>query len=74
MLNKHLEWSACSVSCGKGVKIRTRLYISASAHKKCDVELIQRTPCIASKQCSQNAHEAKGILLSLKIKLKLIFI
>ncbi|XP_054716274.1 LOW QUALITY PROTEIN: spondin-1-like [Uloborus diversus] len=41
------DWSPCTVTCGKGLKLRTRLYINPTAISVCNVELMQQTPCMA---------------------------
>lgn len=40
------EWSPCTEQCGKGVRIRTRIYINPHESKKvCNVQLIQPMDC-----------------------------
>ena len=59
------EWTPCTVTCGKGVKIRTRLFMSPrqSSNHQCNVELIQKATCVADKiDCKVDLSEAKGLL------------
>lgn len=59
------EWSPCTVTCGKGMKVRTRLYLSSQSLSMCNVELIQKAPCAADKlDCTLDLSEAKGSLMS----------
>lgn len=40
------EWSDCSVMCGKGYRIRTRLFVNREARKVCSqVDLVDTDPC-----------------------------
>ncbi|XP_015782127.1 spondin-1-like isoform X2 [Tetranychus urticae] len=63
------EWSPCTVSCGRGMKIRTRLYLSPvqSSLNNCNVELIQKSPCTADKaDCSIDYSDAKEVCMTPK--------
>ena len=42
-------WSPCSVTCGKGVKQRTRAYKNQLGRKKCNLELVVTQPCMGEK-------------------------
>lgn len=55
------EWSPCTATCGKGIKARTRLYINPNSYGICDVELMQKMPCLADKpDCTLDIADAKG--------------
>lgn len=56
------DWSPCSASCGKGIKMRTRLLlVEAALQQKCSsrVELIQQRPCMDTPDCTFDMATAK---------------
>ena len=57
------DWSPCSASCGKGVKLRTRLLLVApELQQKCSmrVELVQQRHCVVQEDCTIDMAQAKG--------------
>lgn len=57
------DWSPCSASCGKGVKMRTRLLlVEPGLQQKCSsrVEMVQQTPCMLTADCTFDMATAKG--------------
>lgn len=58
------EWSPCTVTCGVGQKVRTRLYTNPSALRMCNVELMQKSQCTAEKlDCILDKREAQRICM-----------
>ncbi len=51
MVNKWSSWSPCSVTCGRGITIRTRSYNNVSLAESCDTTLIERKECIIKESC-----------------------
>lgn len=48
------EWSACSVTCGRGVKYKQRRYVKEEGKYICHKKLTERGTCEASqKYCPQ---------------------
>lgn len=55
------DWSPCTASCGKGVKLRQRMYMSPSSLGSCSTELMQKAACSADRvDCSIELDEARG--------------
>lgn len=57
------DWSPCSASCGKGIKLRTRLLlVEPSLQEKCSsmIELLQQRPCMDTPDCTFDMATAKG--------------
>lgn len=60
------DWSPCSASCGKGVKLRTRfLLVNAELQQKCGsrVETVQQRPCMDVEDCSLTREDAKEVCM-----------
>jgi len=59
------DWSPCSVSCGKGLKVRTRLYMVSPQQQTnvdCKVQLMEKALCQGSRtECTFNAEDARYI-------------
>ncbi|XP_022237771.1 spondin-1-like isoform X2 [Limulus polyphemus] len=56
------EWSPCAATCGKGIKVRTRRYLSPAATNKCNLELMEKTTCVADRlDCTLYFFDAKEI-------------
>lgn len=56
------DWSPCSASCGKGVKLRTRLLlVEPGLQEKCSgrIELFQQRPCTEKVDCTLDMATAK---------------
>lgn len=57
------EWSPCSVSCGKGVQLRTRLLLVEPEYlERCSnkTELTQRRACSELEDCKLDEATANG--------------
>ncbi|XP_076235716.1 extracellular matrix protein f-spondin isoform X2 [Calliopsis andreniformis] len=60
------DWSPCSASCGKGVKLRTRLLmVEPSEQHKCSskIELLQQRPCLEQSDCTFDMATAKVVCM-----------
>ncbi|KAF2905119.1 hypothetical protein ILUMI_01056 [Ignelater luminosus] len=60
------DWSPCSASCGKGVKLRTRLLlVDPGLQEKCStrVELVQQRPCMDTPDCTFDMATAKEVCM-----------
>ncbi|XP_032663851.1 spondin-1 isoform X1 [Odontomachus brunneus] len=60
------DWSPCSASCGKGVKLRTRLLmVEPSQQTECStrVELLQQRPCLVQSDCTFDMATAKVVCM-----------
>ncbi|XP_063232008.1 spondin-1 [Bacillus rossius redtenbacheri] len=60
------DWSPCSASCGKGVKLRTRLVlVAAELQEKCSarLELVQQRPCVDQESCAFDMATAKQVCM-----------
>lgn len=59
------DWSPCSVSCGKGLKVRTRLYIVSPQQQtsaECNVLLMEKADCEGPRpECEFDADDARYI-------------
>jgi hypothetical protein len=55
-------WSPCSVSCGKGVSVRTRMYVDEQlGSRSCNVQLLESAECNStSPQCLFTEQTALG--------------
>ncbi|XP_057657573.1 spondin-1 [Diorhabda carinulata] len=61
-----MDWSPCSASCGKGIKMRTRLLlVEPSKQQECSsrVELIQQLPCEDVPTCTIDMNTAKVVCM-----------
>ena len=61
------EWSPCTESCGKGIKLRTRLYTNPYKSKNvCSVQLIQSLECMGDS-CPTDRNDARSIIIIITI-------
>ncbi|KAK2584629.1 hypothetical protein KPH14_006978 [Odynerus spinipes] len=59
-------WSPCSASCGKGVKLRTRLLlVEPQMQEQCSsrIELLQQAPCLVQADCTFDMATAKVVCM-----------
>ncbi|CAG7729287.1 unnamed protein product [Allacma fusca] len=56
------EWGACSVTCGQGVRKRTRYFVKNRAnHRHCNLELMEFQTCTGVKPNCSEPEDMKGI-------------
>lgn len=62
------DWSPCSVSCGPGMTVRTRLFlVPASQQQRCQIEMMQKTACMAERSdCTMGTVETRDICMQEK--------
>jgi hypothetical protein len=54
-VTEYSEWSVCSVTCGKGLRMRQRAYLNQAKAEMlgCDRQLISKEMCVADvPECS----------------------
>lgn len=55
------EWSPCTETCGKGFKIRTRLYTNPYKSKNvCNVDLVKSVECVGDS-CPTDRNDARNV-------------
>lgn len=49
-VTEYSDWAPCSVSCGKGIRMRSRKYVNENVAKSsnCNRQLISKEMCVAS--------------------------
>ena len=69
-VSDYSSWSPCSVTCGKGIRMRTRQYLNPKAAEKlqCGKQLVSKEMCVAARAECDTPTYVKNYLTHISLR------